>query len=160
MTSVFQGRQRCPHKSFKITRGFPFTNCLRYSIISPFHAGVMELADVMDSKSIVGNNVPVRVRPPAPNQYNPNQSRQIIPVGDGFGLLLFFDKFECPHFPNGVIKRSESKPKGPRKEERTIAIILNINAKRPGSNDPGLSFYRLLNKSAPGGDNVFPRLLF
>ncbi len=26
----------------------------------------MELADVMDSKSIVGNNVPVRVRPPAP----------------------------------------------------------------------------------------------
>ena len=33
-------------------------------------AGVMELADVMDSKSIVGNNVPVRVRPAAP-QYLP-----------------------------------------------------------------------------------------
>ena len=30
------------------------------------NAGVMELADVMDSKSIVGDNVPVRVRPPAP----------------------------------------------------------------------------------------------
>ena len=26
----------------------------------------MELADVVDSKSIVGSNVPVRVRPPAP----------------------------------------------------------------------------------------------
>ena len=79
----------------------------------------MELADVMDSKSIVGDNVPVRVRPPVPNQYNPNQSRQIIPVGDGFGLLLYFDKFEDTHFPNGVIKRPESKPRGPRKKKNT-----------------------------------------
>ena len=29
-------------------------------------AGVMELVDVVDSKSTVGDNVPVRVRPPAP----------------------------------------------------------------------------------------------
>ena len=57
----------------------------------------------------------VQVLFPAPNQYNPNQSRQIIPVGDGFGLLLYFDKFEDTHFPNGVIKRAESKPRGPRK---------------------------------------------
>jgi len=73
----------------------------------------------VDSKSTASNGVPVRVRPPAPNQYNPNQSRQIIPVGDGFGLLLFFDKFENTHFPNGVIKRPESKPRGPRKKKIT-----------------------------------------
>ena len=34
-----------------------------FSII---HAGVMELVDVMDSKSIGSDTVPVRVRPPAP----------------------------------------------------------------------------------------------
>lgn|GEM_PF-6281104 len=31
-------------------------------------AGVMELADVVDSKSTDGNIVPVRVRPPAPTK--------------------------------------------------------------------------------------------
>ena len=30
------------------------------------YAGVMELADVVDSKSTAGDSVPVRVRPPAP----------------------------------------------------------------------------------------------
>jgi len=52
---------------------------------------------------------------PAPNQYNPNQ---VFPVGDGFGLFVFFGKFEETHFRNGVIKRPESKPRGPRKKKQ------------------------------------------
>ena len=75
-------------------------------------AEVMELADVVDSKSTAGDSVPVRVRPPAPNQYNPNQ---IFLIGDGFGLFVFFEKFEDTHFRNGVVKRPESKPRGPKK---------------------------------------------
>ena len=72
----------------------------------------MELADVTDSKSVVGDNVWVRVPLPAPNQYNPNQ---IFLIGDGFGLFVFFEKFEDTHFRNGVVKRPESKHRGPRK---------------------------------------------
>jgi Site-specific recombinases, DNA invertase Pin homologs len=68
----------------------------------------LDLADIECSSLSAGG---------APNQYNPNQSRQIISVGDGFGLLLYFDKFEDIHFPNGVIKRPESKPRGPRKKK-------------------------------------------
>ena len=34
----------------------------------PMYAGVMELADVLDSKSSPGNRVRVRPPPPAPNQ--------------------------------------------------------------------------------------------
>jgi len=52
---------------------------------------------------------------PAPKQYNPNQ---IFPVGDGFGLFVFFGKFEETYFRNGVIKRPESKPRGPRKKKQ------------------------------------------
>ena len=72
----------------------------------------MELVDVVDSKSTASDGVPVRVRPPAPNKYNPNQ---IFLIGDGFGLFVFFEKFEDTHFRNGVVKRPESKPRGPRK---------------------------------------------
>ena len=54
---------------------------------------------------------PCRVRG-APNKYNPNQ---IFLIGDGFGLFVFFEKFEDTHFRNGVVKRPESKPRGPRK---------------------------------------------
>jgi hypothetical protein len=74
----------------------------------------MELADVTDSKSVVGDNVWVRVPPPAPNQNNPNQ---IFLIGDGFGLFVYFEKFEDTHFRNGVIKRPTSKPRGPRRKK-------------------------------------------
>ncbi len=53
-----------------------------------------------------------RVPPPAPNQYNPNQ---IFLIGDGFGLFVFFEKFEDTHFRNGVVKRPESKIKSTEK---------------------------------------------
>jgi hypothetical protein len=58
------------------------------------------------------HGVRVRLPPPAPNKYNPNQ---IFLIGDGFGLFVFFEKFEDTHFRNGVVKRPESKPRGPRK---------------------------------------------
>ena len=72
-----------------------------------------ELADAPDLGSGVYD---VQVRPllPAPKQYNPNQ---IFPVGDGFGLFVYFDRYENTYFPNGVIKRPESKPRGPRKKK-------------------------------------------
>ena len=65
---------------------------------------MMELVDVTDSKSVDGNIVWVRVPLPAPNQYNPNQ---IFLIRDGFGLFVFFEKFEDTHFRNGVVKRPE-----------------------------------------------------
>ena len=77
-------------------------------------AEVVELADARDSKSRVRENVRVRPPPSAPNQYNPNP---FFPVGDGFGLLLFFDRFEDTHFRNGIVKRPESKPRRAEKEE-------------------------------------------
>ena len=80
----------------------------------------MELADVTDSKSVDGDIVWVRVPPPAPNQYNPNP----FPVGDGFGFIVFFERFEDTHFRNGVIKRPESKPRGPRKPKRGVFVMV------------------------------------
>ncbi len=73
------------------------------------------MVDIADLKSAEGDFVPVRVRLAAPNQYNPNQ---VFPVGDGFGFIVFFDGFEKTHFRNGVIKRPESKPRGPRKKKQ------------------------------------------
>ena len=66
---------------------------------------MMELADVLDSKSSPGNRVRVRPPPPAPNQYNPN----LFPIGDGFGLFVFFDRYETTYFRNGVKRKTSSK---------------------------------------------------
>ena len=60
------------------------------------------------------HDVRVQVPSRAPNQYNPNQ---FFPVGDGFGLFVYFERYENTYFPNGVIKRPESKPRGPRKRK-------------------------------------------
>ena len=71
------------------------------------------MVDVADSKSAGGDTVWVRVPPPAPNPYNPN----LFLVGDGFGLLVFFERFEHTHFRNGVEWKVTSKPRGPRKNK-------------------------------------------
>ncbi len=80
-------------------------------------AGVMELVDVVDSKSTAGDSVPVRVRPPAPKQYNPNQ---LFRVGDGFGFIVYFTRYDQAYFANGWKIRPESKPRGPRGKKKQI----------------------------------------
>ena len=74
-----------------------------------------ELADAPDLGSGI-SDVQVQVLSSAPKQYNPNQ---IFPVGDGFGLFVYFEKFEDTHFKNGIIKRPNSKPRGPRKKKQS-----------------------------------------
>ena len=81
----------------------------------PPYAGVVELADARDSKSRVRKDVRVRPPPPAPNQYNPN----LFPIGDGFGFIVFFDRYEATHFRNGLERKPTSKPRGPRKKKQT-----------------------------------------
>ena len=54
----------------------------------------------------------VRVPSGAPEQYNPN----LFPIGDGFGLFVFFERYEKIYFPNGVKRKPTSKPRGPRKK--------------------------------------------
>ena len=72
---------------------------------------MVELVDSVDLGS-TAKSVQVRVLLPAPDKDNPNQ---VFVIGDGFGLFVSFEKFEDTHFRNGVLKRPESKPRGPRK---------------------------------------------
>ena len=71
------------------------------------------MVDEEDSKSFGSDTVWVRVPPPAPNQYNPNQ---VFPVGNGFGFIAFLSKFEDAHFQNDVIKKPEYKPRDLKKQ--------------------------------------------
>lgn len=60
-------------------------------VYNRFHAGVLELADEVDSKSIGSNTVRVQVPPPAPNSKNPNP----VPIGTGFGFLTYLKLIIC-----------------------------------------------------------------
>ena len=46
---------------------------------------MVELADTIDSGSIVRKDMQVQVLLPAPNSINPN----LLIVGDGFGFIVF-----------------------------------------------------------------------
>ena len=74
-----------------------------------------ELADALDSGSSESNFMQVQVLFPAPNQYNPN----LFSIGDGFGFIVFFDRYEATHFRNGLERKPTSKPRGPRKKKQT-----------------------------------------
>ena len=48
-----------------------------------------ELADAQASGACDSNIVQVQVLLSAPKHENPNLIRQVVPVGDGFGFLLY-----------------------------------------------------------------------
>ncbi len=74
-------------------------------------AAVVESADTRDLKSLALKSVPVQVRSAAPDKHNPNQPRQIIPVGDGFGFVLYLEE---EFFTNGRKVKDNSKPRAVR----------------------------------------------
>ena len=88
------------------------TSVVRIHPLPP--ARMAELADALVSGTSEGSFMQVQVLFLAPNPYNPNQ---FFPVGDGFGLFVYFERYENTYFPNGVIKRPESKPRGSRKKK-------------------------------------------
>ncbi len=78
---------------------------------------MVESADTRDLKSLALKSVPVQVRSAAPDKNNPNQSRQIISVGDGFGLLIYLEE---KFFTNGREVKDNSKPRAVR-NKRIVA---------------------------------------
>ena len=85
-----------------------YCSCSRFFPYAP----VMELVDMRDLGSRA-SGVGVRVPSGAPKQYNPN----LFPIGEGFGLFVYFDRYEQQYFTNGVRKKPTSKPRGPRKKK-------------------------------------------
>ncbi len=72
------------------------------------------MADVTDSKSVGETRVGSSPTTGTPNKYNPNQ---IFPEGNGFGLFVYFTRYEQTYFANGWEIRPESKPRCPRKKK-------------------------------------------
>ena len=68
-------------------------------------ARVVELVDSLASGASARKGVRVRLPPRAPNQYNPN----LFPIGDGFGLFVFFECYEATYFRNGVRRKPTSR---------------------------------------------------
>ena len=79
-------------------------------------ARMAELADALVSGTSEDSFMQVQVLFLAPNQYNPN----LFPIGDGFGLFVFFDRYESTYFRNGVERKPTSKPREPRKKKKSI----------------------------------------
>ena len=86
-------------------------------------AGVVEQADTRDLKSLALKSVPVRSRSAAPNKYNPNQ---IFPVGNGFGLFVYFKRYEQEYFPQRRTLSARIQTPWPQKKE--VYIIRNPRA--------------------------------
>ena len=96
----------------------PFPDIGNFKLIitaKAVYAPVAEQADAPDSGSGRGDSVQVRFLSGAPKQHNPNQ---LFPIGNGFGLFVYFEEYESVYFRNGVLIRPESKPRGPRKKKR------------------------------------------
>ena len=83
--------------------------------MSSIQAGMVKSVDTRDLKSLAVKCVPVRVRLPAPNQYNPNQ---IFPVGDGFGLFVFFGRLEETHSETMLSSGRNPSPEGQRRRNK------------------------------------------
>ena len=63
---------------------------------------------------------------PAPNQYNPN----LFPIGDGFGLFVFFDRYESIYFRNGVRRIYEDDISGAISHERFLKLSAEYEAEQ------------------------------
>ena len=98
-TRTFEGRVVIPYGFKSRLSHHPKGRWSFQKASSLLYAAVAELADALDSGSSESNFIRVQVPSAAPNQYNPNQ---FFPVGDGFGLFIYFDRYETTYFRNGV----------------------------------------------------------
>ena len=124
------GEQNLRKKTGKkrLTSGRLYGNiniALRNSAVQPL-ARVVELVDSLASGASARKGVRVRLPPRAPNPCNPN----LFPIGDGFGLLLFFDRYETPTSARGEAK-AHLQSERPTEEES--APMLRGNLRRVGN---------------------------